>query len=170
MASFPSAPTGVEATDEAGAKTTAAVDATGGFSLALVKGHTYRLDARLGSTTVPFVFPRGGGRLDKTIKISTNGAMVALGAVTHFAAAPPTGFSTTSESKQCEFGEDGKDDNADGECEDGKDAITGAACTDEDGSGGADPTKPMAVPEHNAPADVAGCKELGDGDGEENDD
>jgi hypothetical protein len=50
----------------------------------------------------------------------------------------------------------------DGECEDGIDAATGAACVDDD----ADPTGAMAVPEHNAPDDVAGCDE----EGEEEDD
>jgi hypothetical protein len=44
---------------------------------------------------------------------------------------------------------------SDGECEDGVDAKTGAACVDQD----ADPTQPMAIPEHNAPDVVAGCAE-----------
>lgn len=75
----------------------------------------------------------------------------------------------------CDHG-DGQDDNgADGECENGKDKKTGAPCADPQGDGetndtstDADPTKPMAVPDHNAPDDVAGCNE--GGDGETNDD
>lgn len=77
----------------------------------------------------------------------------------------------------------------DGECEDGKDASTGLACSDaqeaSDGDGECedgkdttgqpctdtedlvDPTRPMAVAEHNIPDQVGGCDE---GGGEESDD
>lgn len=77
----------------------------------------------------------------------------------------------------CENGEGENDNGADGECENGKDAKTGAACTDEQGgaeanddaASDADPTKPMAVADHNAPDNVGGCNEGGDGDGENED-
>jgi hypothetical protein len=54
----------------------------------------------------------------------------------------------------------------DGECENGVDSTTGAPCTDPpEPTGGSsdgtaapvDPSAPMAVPDHNAPADVGGC-------------
>jgi hypothetical protein len=59
------------------------------------------------------------------------------------------------------------DVSSDGECENGVDTTTGAACTDppeptsgtsnDSSSGAVDPNAPMAVPDHNAPADIGGC-------------
>ena len=79
----------------------------------------------------------------------------------------------------CDNGEGQNDNGADGECENGKDKKTGAACTDEQGgdtetnddaASDADPTKPMAVPDHNAPDDVSGCNEGGDGESNDGED
>lgn len=177
MGSFPSAPSGVEATDETGAKVPGTIDGQGAFRLTLSKGHVYRLNVLLGGSAEPFVFPRAANQLDTTVRISTSAATVTLGAVRHFDAVPTAGFSGIDDNNkaQCQYGE--QDDHADGECENGKDAVTGAPCVDEQDDGEtnddqADPAKPMAVPEHNAPDDIAGCKEPagGDGDGETNDD
>jgi hypothetical protein len=212
-ASFPAAPTAVEAIDETGAKLQAPTDAQGNFQLVLAKGHTYRFAVVLGSGSEPVVFPRASKRLDTTVRISSGAATIALGAIRHLNAAPVSGFTVKTASTgtkpqtenagegndgECVNGviegtgaacvdDDGKascdsgnDNGADGECENGKDAKTGAPCTDaEQGAGdgetdddatAADPTKPMAVPDHNAPDNVAGCNEGGDGDGETNDD
>lgn len=49
---------------------------------------------------------------------------------------------------------DDDDGDDDGECENGKDQATGAACVDELE---ADASQPMAVPEHNVPDVVGGC-------------
>lgn len=60
--------------------------------------------------------------------------------------------------------QDADESDGDGECENGVDLATGAACVDEPE---ADPTKPMAVAEHNAPEDVGGCDDEEEEDGEE---
>jgi hypothetical protein len=214
MASFPTAPSAVEANDETGAKVHAAIDPQGRFQLTLAKGHTYRFTVVLPAGSEPIVFPRASKRLDTTIRVTSGAATIELGAIRHFDAAPADGFAvktastgTKPQTENVSEGDDGEcvdgfvkgtgvacvdddakascdngenhDDGNDGECEDGKDKKTGAACTDEqddgetddDSSTAADPAKPMAVPEHNAPDDVAGCNEGGDdGDGETDDD
>lgn len=203
VASFPAAPTAIHAVDETGASAEARVDSAGRFQLALAKGHTYRFTVALASSSEPIVFPRASNRLDMTVRISAGSATIDLGSIRHFDAAPASGFkvkssSATTSSNENEddeadgecvdgkdaksgavcvddddkhgCGENGHDDHGgDGECENGKDAKTGAACTDEDDADddAADPTKPMAVPEHNAPDEVASC--TGDGDGEKED-
>jgi hypothetical protein len=74
------------------------------------------------------------------------------------------------EKTACESGAQGAGDQGDGECENGKDAKTGAACSDSDTEGdSADPAQAMAVPDKNPPNDVAGCEDGAD-DGEESDD
>jgi hypothetical protein len=52
----------------------------------------------------------------------------------------------------------------DGECEDGFDLTLGASCVDEPE---ADPSSPMAVPEHNVPNDFGGCADGEEEGGEE---
>ncbi len=76
----------------------------------------------------------------------------------------------------CDNGAGQNDNGADGECENGKDTTTGWACTDPQSAADpndgpatdADPTKPMAVADRNAPDEVGSCNE--GGDGETNDD
>ncbi len=81
------------------------------------------------------------------------------GAVRHLASAPAEGFDVPEARESCD-GDSGND----GECENGVDAKTGAACTDPQGdeSDDADPTEPMAVPEHAAPGAVQGCADDGE--------
>jgi hypothetical protein len=183
---FPSAPTAVDAVDETGAHTRTPVAADGSFHLSLTKGHTYRLAIVMAAGSEPLVFPRSASKLDTTVRISSGAARVALGAVHHVASAPATGFQLRSagapstgapcdgecvddqSGATCDDGNQGQDNQADGECVDGKDAKTGAACTDEADS--ADPTQPMAIPEHDAPDDVGGCNDGADDEGETNDD
>lgn len=62
--------------------------------------------------------------------------------------------------------EDGDQQGSDGdaECENGVDLATGAACVDD---AEADPSKPMAVAEHNIPDEVGGCSDEGEEDEED---
>ena len=202
------APPAVDAIDETGARTHALVSGDGAFRFVIRKGHVYRLVALTPKGEEPLVFPRTGGRLDKTFKLSSGAAVIALGNVRHFDQAPAGGFAVQStmpvaatttakstggggepgecvdgaimgsgvpcvvdnEKTSCEGGAQGADDQADGECVNGKDAKTGAACTDGDSEGEpADPAQAMAVPDRNPPNDVGGCDD-GSDDGEESDD
>lgn len=164
------APSAVDAIDETGARTHVVLAADGAFSMSLAKAHVYRIVAITPGGEVPIVFPRTGGRLDTTFRLSSGAAVVRLGSVRHFDAAPPAFSAIDDGQTQCESGGAGADDQGGGDCEDGKDAKTGGPCTDE-GQGGddADPAKPMAVPEKNPPNDVGGCED-GQDDGEQNDD
>ena len=159
------APTGLDAVDEVNVRTHAALAGDGSFQLALAKGHAYRLVALTPKGEEPIVFPRANGHLDQTFRISSGAAVVALGSVRHFDRAPAT-FSVADDGKtSCEGGRAGASDQADGECENGKDQKTGLACTDAEENDAADPAQPMAVPERNPPTDVAGCEDGAD-DGE----
>jgi hypothetical protein len=120
----------VTATNELGAKTTTAPDASGQFRLVLHKGHTYRLAVELATgTTEPIVFPRASGLADQTFKISSGAATVGLGAVRHLEAAPAAGFKVKSVASPGTTPAEGND----AECENGVDANTGAACVDDNG-------------------------------------
>ncbi len=164
------APTGVDAIDERGTRTHVQLGADGAFRFDIAKGHMYRLVTLTPKGEEPIVFPRTGGRLDRSFRLSSGGALVSLGAVHHFDRAPAT-FTTTNAAKtSCENGSQGADDNNDGECENGKDAKTGAACNDGDNaSDDADPAQAMDVPDNNPPNDVAGCED-GENDGEDSSD
>jgi len=190
LTSFPNIPTKLETIDENGTRGAVALDPAGSFETTLVKGHTYRIAIGGAFGEVPLVFPRKSGRLDLDFKVSTAQAIVKLGQVRHFAVAPATGFAHKALTGDVEC-EDGfvqgttepcvDDDSAvecesgenDGECVDGMDAVTGAACTDADDDTGssASSDSAMAVPEQNPPDDVSGCEDdEDDEDGEENDD
>lgn len=159
------APTAMDAIDESSTRTHGVVAPDGTFTISLTKGHAYRLVALTPKGEEPLVFPRTNGRLDTTFRISSGAAVVNLGTIRHFDRAPST-FSVTDDGKtSCEGGGQGADDEADGECENGKDAKTGLACSDTEETDAADPAKPMAVPEKNPPADVSGCEDGAD-DGE----
>lgn len=138
------APTAVDAIDEKGARTRAAVNgADGSFKMQIVKGHVYRLVAITPKGEEALVFPRTGGRLDKTFRLSSGGAVVALGNVRHFDKAPPTGFTVKTTPASSAVRPQGNGEP--GECVDGKIMGTGAPCVDDDaktqcegGHGGAD--------------------------------
>ena len=179
LASFPTRPSAVEAIDEAGHTTRVDVAADGRFTLTLSKGHKYRIAIVTGPTGTPLIFPRPGGSLDLSFKVQSGGAHVNLGAVRFLPVAPSTGFKIlTTPAATCSGGDgecaqegnnvscdEGEGGGGDGECVDGKDLETGKACTDGDtASDEADPTKPLAVADHNAPQEISGCD-----DGEEND-
>ncbi len=128
LASFPEAPTAVRATDEIGTIASSPLDAAGAFRLSLAIGHSYRLDVVSAVGTTPIVFPRALGRLDTTFRVSTLGAVVALGSVRRMDVAAPTTFALLSASDPAD-GADG----ADGECVDGYLAGTTTPCIDDDG-------------------------------------
>lgn len=164
-ATFKAAPTAVEAIDETGKRIRAGVAADGAFKLDLGKGHTYKLVVLTGAGEEALVFPREGGRLDRTFRVSSGAAVVDLGGVRHMDAAPAGGFTVASgagairpksgdgEVGECVDGfvkgtgaacvdddektscEGGEQSDGDGECENGKDAKTGAPCTDNDSAG-----------------------------------
>ncbi len=166
---FAAPPTAVEATDETGARVHADIGAGGSFQLLLPKAHTYRLTVSAGSGAAePVVFPRGATvSLATTVRVSSGAATVALGMLRHVASAPAGGFSPESATVSCDNGGPNQDNQQDGECVDGKDAKTGAACSDTEET--ADPSRPMTVAEKSAPDDVGGCED-GSNDGESNDD
>lgn len=134
--SFAVAPTGVDAIDEVGARTHAAVAADGAFRLDLMKGHVYTLVVVGPKGDEPMVFPRTGGRLDRTFRVSSGASLVALGTVRHLDRAPDGGFVVRSGAaasggvKPATTGTGG--DGEVGECVDGQVKGTGAPCVDDD--------------------------------------
>lgn len=132
MSSFAAAPSGVDAIDEGGARTHAAIAADGAFRLDLVKGHVYKLVVLGPNGEEPMVFPRTSGRLDRSFRVSSGAGVVALGDVRHLDRAPDGGFavrsSTAGAVKPATTGGDGED----GECVDGQVKGTGQPCVDDD--------------------------------------
>lgn len=176
LASFPAAPVAVEATNEQGRVIQSKL-AAGAFELQLPRGHKYQLMVVMTSGAEPIVFPRADGSLDLDFSVSSGGAVVALGAVHHFASAPPTGFDLKVDAQvSCEADEENEQegehedadetDDDDVECENGVDATTGAACVDDPE---ADPNQPMAVAEQNAPDEIGGCADDDEEEDEEED-
>ena len=204
LSTFPSSPVSAVATDEAGRAVAAPVGADGHFALTLTKGHNYVVSFAGAGGDIPVVWPRTSGKLHRSFHLSTGGARLDVGSVRYFASAPESGFhvsagpspttSTGGPDEECVDGvlagtttpcvdDDGKvtcddgeevDEGNDGECENGIDARTGAACTDPpESTDEADPLAAMAVPDRSVPNDVSGCKEDGEdgeSDGESNDD
>ena len=184
LSSYPSTPQSVVATNAGGAEVRGTVGATGAFQLPLPHGTTYGLSVELDGRRIPIAMARRSGNFDRTFRVSSKGVVVSLG-TTHYvaggakpalvivaaAAACPAGASCVEDTEQssCGDGQQGHDDgnNADGECENGIDAKTHAACTDPSGDAAeqADRQQEMALPSTSAPADASGC----DGDGEEAD-
>lgn len=188
LGSFPTAPMQLVARNEAGAATTIAVGADGRFEAVLGKDHSYRLAVVSTNGEVPVVFPRTNGKLDTNFSVGSGNAKFEMGTVRYLTTAPTTGFKmaggevgecvdghTQGSGEQCADDDDkvscveGPEGDGDGECQNGKDVKTGAACTDADEPDvEAADDQPMAVPDHNPPQSVDGCKD--DGDGEETDD
>ncbi len=127
VSTFNAPPRSIEAVDETGKVVTTKPDSTGAFALILAKGHAYRLLVRMGSDSEPVVFPRANGKLDSSFRVTGGAARVNVGLVRHFDAMPTGGFVTLSRSA----GPSPAAAGADGECENGVDATTGAACVDD---------------------------------------
>ena len=133
--SFAAAPTGVDAIDESGARTHATLAVDGAFRLDLLKGHLYTLVVVGGPKgDEPMVFPRAGGRLDRTFRVSSGAGVFTLGRVRHLDRAPVGGFvvqSTSSQGGAVKPATTGGDGEV-GECVDGQIKGTGAPCADDD--------------------------------------
>jgi len=127
------APSAVDAIDEAGTRTHSAINAAdGSFKLLVAKGHVYRLVAITPTGEQPLVFPRSGGRLDTTFRISSGAAVVSLGNVRHFDKAPVTGFTVMSATAPVASGVQ-QSGGEPGECVDGAIMGSGAPCVDDEG-------------------------------------
>jgi len=150
---FPEEPRSISATNEKGVWIATPANGSGPFKLSLRKGHTYRLAVTLADRSVPIVFPRASGLLDPSFRVSGGAALVNLGAVRHLAAAPTVGFHMQALSESAPA--DSASAQGGGECEDGVDVATGAACIDDEGQ--------MSCEEHDDDDDVDGNFE---GDGE----
>lgn len=150
LATFAAPPTGVLAIDEAGARTNTGIAPDGAFELVLPKDHVYEVVVVSGAGETPIVYPRvPTPRLDKTFRLSSGNAVVALGTIRFFAKAPDTALPAIEPTAiECAPGialeppdDDGDDDPP--------------ALGEKD----ADRAQPFAVPEKNAPNDVRGCED-----------
>jgi hypothetical protein len=176
LSTFPSHPLSMAATDETGRIVKAAIGSDSRFSLALTKGHTYKLGAVTDTGTVPIVFPRASGKLDATFVLKTNGARISLGSVHYVPAAPAGGFRVLSVkvalgSPDAQGSQGGNcvdcvNDDQQTSCENGSASGNegeGTSSENESSSGAsdkaeqADPSQEMAVGDQNAPDQVDGC-------------
>jgi hypothetical protein len=159
LATFPNSPTSIRVTDETGRAVTAPTASDGSFSLTLARGHTYKA-VLVGQGDVPLVFPRKTGALDTTFLLKTDGANIALGSVHYLPEAPTGGFRVMSSQQ----GSGGKgdtetevDDDESASCDDGSKGSSGDDNEIDTSDNRADGAREMAVAEHNAPNEVAGC-------------
>ncbi len=179
LSSFASPPTSVVATGAAGREVRGTIGVNGAFSVVLPKGDHYALSLETSTGRVPIAMPRRSGRLDKTFAVTSAGVVITLGSVRYRAAGSTTELRVAAqgaacnpngtgdyecvqddEQSSCEGGDDGQQDNgADGECVNGIDSKTHAACTDPpDDAEQVDAKIEMAVPERSAPVDASGCE------------
>jgi hypothetical protein len=135
LGSFGTPPTGVDAIDETGQRTHIAPAADGAFRFDLAKGHVYKLVVTGATGEEPIVFPRAGGKLDRTFRISSGASVVSLGLVRHFERVPEGGFVVQSASQNpsnVKTASENVGDGENGECVDGAVKGTGAPCVDDD--------------------------------------
>ena len=165
LATFPEVPSAVVARTASGTVRTATPSASGAFVLSLPKGDSYSIGVVMPSRSVVIGMPRSSGSIDRSFKVSSAGVRIDLGIVRYRAAGATDPIAAGGTSAACEDGENGAQ-GADGECVNGVDSTTKAACSD-----GADATDPsdtvqpdaeMAVPEHDAPTDASGCDQSGE--------
>ncbi len=134
--SFPQRPESVHATNELGGLLKVPVSSTGDFRIELSRGHHYTLAVGSGTDRVNVVFPRATGQLTSQFKVSSGAALVSLGTVRYFAAAPPGGFFLKSAHETSGNLASSTAEQADGElgeCVNGMILGTGAICVDDDG-------------------------------------
>lgn len=152
LATFAAPPTGVLAINEAGVRTNTGIAPDGAFEIVLAKDHVYEIVVVSGGGETPLVFPRvPTPRLDKTFRISSGNAVVALGTIRFFAKAPDGDGALPAIEPQ------------------GIECAPGIALEPPDDDGDDDPpqlgekdadrAQPFAVPERNAPNDVRGCED-----------
>jgi hypothetical protein len=170
-ASYPTAPSGILARNEAGRTASAGLEGDA-FSLRLQSGHIYSLFVVTQSGEVPVVFPRLSGKLDTSFAVRSRGGVIRLGNVRHMAQAPAGGFlfapgAGTDIDFDFDFDcQNCADDNHDVECDDGSQGVNDA--NEVGPSNQADGTRELAVPEHDAPESVDGCG-TDEPDGDNND-
>jgi hypothetical protein len=167
LSTFQAAPTAVTARDEAGNIARATVDPQGQFAIPLAKGHTYHIAVETAGGAVPLVFPRTSGRLDATFVLKTNGAVLTVGQVRHFAGVPSGGFHVLSSqvpstSAPAPGGETEVGDGQQVTC-DGSDSNAAPTNPASDTAEQADASGDLAVGDQNVPEEVAGC-DLQEGD------
>jgi hypothetical protein len=162
LSTFPEVPSAVIARTASGTVRSATPSATGAFVLALPKGDSYSIGVVMPSRSVVIGMPRSSGAIDRSFKVSSAGVRIELGVVRYRAAGATDPVAAGASSAACEDGANGAQ-GADGECENGVDSTTKAACSD--GAGTADTLQPdaeMALPEHDAPTDASGCDQSGE--------
>jgi hypothetical protein len=170
LTTYPTTPHTIVATNEKGTALSAPLAANGSFSMALPKGHKYRLAVATSAGAVPIVFPRTSGSLDAAFSVKSKGGVVGLGTVHYLASAPPGGFKVASANAATPAPSSGAD------CQDCANDDHEVSCSDgqqghDDGAGGAtdandhaDANQEMSLAEHNAPDDVEGCDDEANGD------
>lgn len=98
-ASFTATVSVITAENDEGVRTTAPVEADGGFSLVLAKGAGYRFFLGDDGRSIPLVLRNNnGGRLETGVEIDTGGATVSMGSVRFWPGVPaqPTSFERMS--------------------------------------------------------------------------
>ena len=176
LAAFPVAPRSVTATDESGTVATSRLGTDGHFSIALPKGHTYKLALTGDHSSVPVAFPRASGKLDASFVLKSDGAAVRLGTVRYVPKMPDAGFrivvtrTATPTAVDCVdcVNDDGTvtcardGQNGEGEGEAASSHAARETAPGADTSEQLDPTREMAVGDQNAPEHVDGCGGEGD--------
>jgi hypothetical protein len=166
LSTFPEHAKAVVARSASGMERTSTPSATGAFALSLAKGESYSIRVVMESRSVVIGMPRSSGSIDGSFKVSSAGVHIDLGVVRYRAAGATDPVVPGAEAASCEDGSNDGENGAaggDGECVNGVDSTTKAACSDVPGA--ADPadtvdaTAEMAVPEHDAPADASGCEQ-----------
>ena len=151
LSTFPEHASAIVARSASGVETISTPSATGGFVLSLAKGDSYSIRVQMGSRSVVVAMPRTSGAIDRSFKVSSGGVRIDLGLVRYHAAGAPDPVVPGAEAASCEDGSnDGEEGTAggDGECVNGIDTTTKAACSD--------------VPEATDSGRDGGC-ECGDG-------
>ena len=173
LSTFPEHASAVVARTASGMERVSTPSATGAFVLSLPRGESYSVRVVMESRSVVIGMPRGSGSIDRTFKVSSAGVRIDLGVVRFHAAGASDPVTPGVEATSCEDGSNGGADGTeggDGECVNGIDSTTKAACSDV--AGPADPADTvdanaeMAVPEHDAPEDASGCEQSSENDGE----
>jgi hypothetical protein len=170
LASFSSAPTGVDALDEAGIRSHSGIGPDGAFGLDLTKDHVYRLVVVGPQGETPVVFARSPAQLDRTFRLDDGNVVVSLGTIRLLPKAPDAGISVRTGAPTDPACVDGKVSGSEAACVEDIVPVTcapGAAADPDDGDDDddarpaetADPAQPFALPDRNAPKKISGCED-----------
>ena len=173
LSTFPEHPSAVVARTTSGVEKVSTPSATGAFVLSLAKGESYSIRVVMESRSVVIGMPRTSGSIDRSFKVSSAGVHIDLGVVRYHAAGATDPVVPGAEAASCEDGSNDGENGAaggDGECVNGVDSTTKAACSDVPGAADTadtvDANAEMAVPEHDAPADASGCEQSSENAGD----